>query len=72
MNKKEEIKYLKHQLRIAKSQAYIATQALEPVSKLASQRGARMQIMKEMIEEYDDGLPNIMKQWFNRDGVPLP
>ena len=69
MNKKEEIKYLKSKLRYYKASAFLATKALEPYKIMATQRGARMQIMHKYIEntlvyhkEFND--------WFDKDGNP--
>jgi len=74
MNKKEEIKYLKEQLKYYKSIAYIAKEALEPVNKIASQRGARMQLMMEFILKTNSYhsiiIPKEFNDWFDIDGVP--
>lgn len=46
------------------------------VGKLASQRGARMQLMMKFISELEDehwfvNAPDEFSTWFDQDGVPL-
>ena len=74
MNKKEEIKFLKAQLKNMSAYALVQKEALEPYKQRSLQRGARMQIMYKhicAIAEYDYELPEHFKEWFDRDGVPL-
>ena len=68
MNKKEEIKYLKLELKKYKAQAYTSTHALEPYKKLATQRGARMQLLMKQLKRSSIFIPQEFYNWFDRDG----
>ena len=77
MTKKEEIKYLKQQLKIQTVHADLAMEVLEPYKQKCTQRGARMQIMYEYIKSINPevfGLkyPEEFDEYFDKDGVPLP
>lgn len=75
INKKEEIKLLKIELRKCKSELYLAKQVLEPMRQNICKQGKRMQIMYEHIQMCintgDTNYPQEFDNWFNRDGSPI-
>jgi len=76
-NKKEIIRELKLRLEICNAKRILAEEALAPVAKQSTQRGARMQLMYEHMynNTYDASawftLPHHMHSWFNKDGSPV-
>lgn len=70
MNKKEEIRLLKLQLKECKGKLHLAETVLEPIKKQSSQRGARMQIMHKFMKE-TTRVPMFIELYFDKDGVPL-
>ena len=70
MNKKEEIRQLKQQLRIAKSSCFVAEKALQPFQNCCVMRGARMQLMIDHMKLKNVDIPEYFKDWFDIRGVP--
>lgn len=71
MNKKEEIKYLKKQLKYYKSISYLAKEVLEPYKRQSLKRGTRMQKLMKQLKKSSIFIPQEFYTWFDKDGNPL-
>lgn len=68
-NKKEIIRELKIRLEICNGQKILYRDTVEPYSKKATQRGARMQIMLKYMHDNNIIVPKQISDWFNVDGT---
>jgi hypothetical protein len=79
---KEEFSRLSRVYGVEAAQQYRADKRIEELEKLASQRGARMQIMRDwMVEQEAEGYVSVWhkflrrrlyaEDWFDGDGVPV-
>lgn len=69
MNKKDEIRFLRGELQKRNSENVLLKAELESIQLQSTQRGARMEVLMEWIDNSGLVVPNEFDPWFNNDGT---